>query len=82
MDIPLRAITVTAINLISSDEGYQQNFFADDEPTLKEENLEKSVDKIRDKYGYNSIQRGRTLTNTFTTDKIVDDKEFRPFKKN
>ena len=82
MEIPLRAITVTAINLISSDEGYQQNFFADDEPTLKEENLEKSVDKIRDKYGYNSIQRGRTLINTFTTDKIVEDKEFRPFKKN
>ncbi len=78
--LPLRSITITAINLISDEEGYQPDLLQNDGE--KQEKVEKSVDEIRSKYGYNSIKRGSLLRNTFVTDKIVDDFEFKPFKKN
>lgn len=76
--IPLRSITVTAINLLGDKEGYQLNMFEEN----KAEIIEKSIDSIRNKYGYEAIKRGSLLLNTFVTDKIIDDMDFKPFKKN
>ncbi len=78
--LPIRAITVTAINLIGDNAGYQQTMFDND--SAKSERLEKSIDAIRGKYGFESIKRCSLLLNTFVTDKIIDDRNFKPFKKN
>ncbi|NCA67486.1 MAG: DNA polymerase IV [Clostridia bacterium] len=78
--LPIRAITVTAINLIGDNEGYQQNMFK--ETADKSELIEKSIDEIRSKYGYEVIKRGSLMLNTFVTDKIIDDMDFKPFKRN
>ena len=45
---------------------------------LKEEKLEKSIDKIRDKYGYRSIKRGVVLQNDLTGN-LHEEDDFRPF---
>lgn len=74
-DKPLRAITVSAIRL-GDKGGIQLNFF--DEPNDKEEKLEQSIDMIRDKYGYRSVQRGIVLDNDLTGN-LHEDDDFRPF---
>ncbi len=72
---PLRAITVGAIKL--EDDGVKQlNLFSDD----KEDKLEKSVDKIRNKFGYNSIVRGVVLGNELTGN-LHESDGFKPFDK-
>ena len=73
---PLRAITIGAIRL-TSDQEVQISLF-DDGDDEKEEKLEKSVDKIRDKYGYKSIKRGVVLKNDLTGN-LHDEDDFRPF---
>jgi DNA polymerase-4 len=78
--LPLRSITITAINLIGDKQEYQPDLF--DSDFDKQEKVEKSVDEIRSKYGYEAIKRGSLFLNTFVTDKIIDDFEFKPFKKN
>lgn len=73
---PLRAITIGAIRL--SDVGELQISLFDEEDDLKEEKLEKSIDKIRDKYGYKSIKRGVVLQNDLTGN-LHEEDDFRPF---
>ncbi len=74
---PLRAITVGAIKL---DDGGITQLCLFDERDEKEEKLEKSVDKIRDKYGYNSIVRGVVLGNNLTGN-LHESDGFKPFGK-
>lgn len=74
---PLRAITVGAIKL--EDDGVKQlNLFSDEND--KEDKLEKSVDKIRNKFGYNSIVRGVVLGNELTGN-LHESDGFKPFDK-
>ena len=73
---PLRAITVAAIRL-SNGEEYQISLF-DEEDDKRESDLEKSVDKIRDKYGYKAIKRGVVLKNDLTGN-LHEEDDFRPF---
>ncbi|MBR4800336.1 MAG: DNA polymerase IV [Clostridia bacterium] len=73
---PLRAITVAAIRL-TGDSEYQISLFEEDNEE-REEKLEKSVDKIRDKYGYRAIKRGVVLKNDLTGN-LHEDDDFRPF---
>ncbi len=66
MEKPIRSITVTAANL--ADEAYsseQLNLFdeADKEKNEKQQRLELAMDKIRGKYGMDSIHLARTLKN-------------------
>lgn len=79
---PLRAITVTAINLIGKTDYYQSSLMPEELMVKKNEELEKSVDKLRKKYGYEVITRGIILSNSFVSDKLLSELEFRPFKKN
>lgn len=72
---PLRAITVAAIRLSNRD-SIQISFF--DEQVEREEKLERSIDKIRKKYGYHSVKRG-VLLNDELTKGLHDDDDFRPF---
>lgn len=72
---PLRAITVSAIRLENKD-GVQISLF--DEPNDKADKLEKTIDDIRAKYGYRSVQRGILLENDLTGN-LHEDDDFRPF---
>lgn len=72
---PLRAITVAAIRLESKNE-VQLSLF--DEATAKEDQLEKSIDEIRKKYGYKTVKRGVVLNNDLT-ENLHEDDDFRPF---
>ena len=73
---PLRAITVAAIRLSNADE-YQISLF-DEDDDRRESDLEKSVDKIRDKYGYKAIKRGVVLGSDLTGN-LHEEDDFRPF---
>ena len=58
---PLRSIGVRGINLVSEDSYVQTNLFENTEKREKLESLEKEIDKLRFRYGYNCIQRGTLL---------------------
>ncbi|MDR3262936.1 MAG: DNA polymerase IV [Clostridiales bacterium] len=76
----LRAVTVSAINLIKSGDMLNINFF--DDIDLKPDNLENSLDKIRSKYGFGSIKRGILLKNSYVADdRFSGDNKFLPFSK-
>ncbi len=74
-DQPLRAITVGAIRLCQKAE-IQLSLF--DSPDDKETKLEESIDRIREKYGYNAVKRGLLLDDTLTGS-LHEDDDFRPF---
>ena len=54
---PIRMLTVTAISLVSKDEGIQMSMF--DMPKETNENLEKAMDDIRSKFGKDAITFGK-----------------------
>ena len=75
--LPVRAITITAIYLIDSKEYVPTSLFESDEIAQKHTRLEKSIDKIRDKYGSDVIRRGNLIA-----EKDDDfDEESKPFKR-
>ena len=73
---PLRSITVGAIRL----ENASVKQLCLIEENEKEERLENTVDKIRDKFGYNSITRGVVLGNNLTGN-LHEEDGFEPFKR-
>ncbi len=74
---PVRTITVSVFGL-SSEEFVQTSMF--DAQENKNEILEKTIDKIRSKYGKNSINRAMLIGRDFIYDK-TDDEDFLPFKR-
>jgi DNA polymerase-4 len=65
---PVRALTVTAMNLIATDEGGEQIGFFDAEKDLRREKttrIEDAMDKIRERYGRASISSGATISSDF-----------------
>lgn len=56
-EIPLRLIGVRACDLTNPEEGEQLSLFHDSAKHKRMENLEKSIDSIRDKFGENAVQR-------------------------
>ncbi|MDE6060328.1 MAG: hypothetical protein K2G31_02510, partial [Clostridia bacterium] len=74
-NIPLRAITVGAHKLCDK---MEMQFTLFDDPDNKQGKLEESIDKIRGKYGYNSVKRGLLVGDTLTGN-LHDDDDFRPF---
>ena len=60
-DLPLRSVGLRAINLKDELVGVQQDLFTDSALEEKSEKIEDSIHTIREKYGKNSIKRGRTL---------------------
>ncbi|MDR1906397.1 MAG: DNA polymerase IV [Clostridiales bacterium] len=78
---PIRTITVSAINLIKAGDVINVNFFDDNE--VYDNKLEKSLDKIRQKYGYDIIKRGILLKDSYASDEhLSDDNKFLPFNRN
>ncbi len=64
----IRALTVTAINLVDENNMGQISFLEPLENTEKQENIERAMDEIRLKYGKGSIK----LANTVDTDLGID----------
>lgn len=58
---PVRSLSVRACTLSLADESPQLSFMPDDKQWLKRTDLERAMDKIRSKYGYESIRRGIML---------------------
>lgn len=71
----LRAITIGTSKLQDKN-SVQLSLF--DEPDSKGDTLEKSIDEIRSRYGYNSLKRGILLENDLTGN-LHEDDDFRPF---
>lgn len=59
---PLRSIGIRAIDLIPAEAPFQTTFFRDEIKEHKKECIELTVDKIREKYGKESIVRSVLLT--------------------
>lgn len=78
-DYPLRTITVSVFSLVPENSGGQISLF-DDDRHIKNENLEKAIDKIRNKYGSDTIGRAGLGGTDFIYDKN-DDEDFLPFKR-
>ncbi len=62
---PIRAITITGANLIYDNGGMQISLF-DDREEEKRENLETTIQKLRKKYGFNSVKTADVLDNEIT----------------
>jgi DNA polymerase-4 len=61
---PIRLLTITAQNLLPEEEAVEQlSLFSAPEDNHRTENLERTVDIIREKYGGGSIQHGSVIGN-------------------
>ncbi len=78
-DLPLRTITVNVFKLTTEGECFQS--FLWEEDSHKKENLDKAIDKLRDKFGYNVLQRALNIGTIFSADSKEIDDEFLPFDK-
>lgn len=67
MKKPIRMITVTGSGFVSGDVGGQMSLFEDTEE-IKEESLERTIDKIRKTYGKNSIKKASIINNDLGID--------------
>lgn len=65
---PIRMITITSINLESINNYEQLNIFDDENKRNKNEKIDHVIDKIRSKYGFDSIVLGSNIN----TDDIID----------
>ncbi len=77
---PLRTITISAFHLSDNGDTAQLTIF--DDNTHRDNKLDKTIDKLRSKYGYNVLKRGITIDTIFTCDSKEADDEFLPFDKN
>ena len=65
--LPVRAVSVRAINLVSNDTPYQLDIFADTEKIAKIEALDRTVEALRHKYGEGIIRNACLIgTPSFT----------------
>lgn len=75
--LPVRMISVAVYNLTEREDGVQASMFEHE----KLSQLEHSVDKIRERYGYNILKRGILLENTFLCDNMKPfDDDAKPFR--
>jgi DNA polymerase-4 len=54
---PIRSLGIRGSGLVADDAVYQLNMFIDEKKREKTERLERCVDRIREHYGYYSLQR-------------------------
>jgi len=77
---PLRLLGVRITGLRRCDDFKQISIF-DDDKKIKYEKIDKCIDLIREKYGYNSVIRAKLLTNeSYRMIKIVSDEEWIPMQ--
>ncbi|MCQ2441104.1 MAG: DNA polymerase IV [Clostridia bacterium] len=60
-DIPLRSVGFRAINLKDGSCAIQQDIFGDTEVAKKQEDIENSIQTVREKFGFESVKRGRII---------------------
>ena len=60
-DLPLRSVGFRAINLKDGNLAVQQDFFGDSISEERQENIENSIQSVRDKFGFESVKRGRII---------------------
>ena len=77
--VPLRSISVYSSRLESATGNCQISLF--DEGDEREKRLEKSIDEIRRKYGYKSVQRAVLLNNEVLNSDLHEEDDFLPFKR-
>jgi len=68
---PVRAMTITGVNLVDADEGEQMSLFVEEdavETRAKIEKLERSVDDIRKRFGSGSVIFGSSIDNNIGVD--------------
>lgn len=58
---PVRSLSVRACSLSPRGEGRQLSLFPEEQRSLRQTDLDCAIDKIRQKYGYLSVQRGIML---------------------
>lgn len=75
----LRTITVSAFNLLTSRDNRQMDLF-DNAFSERKTALDSTLDKIRGKYGYNSLIRASLIDNDYILDRF-DNSDFLPFKR-
>lgn len=68
MRLPIRMLSVTGLNLVSADSAQQMTLFEKDGEQEKKEQLEKTIDSLRDKFGAKTIRAGNVLGSDFLTD--------------
>ncbi len=79
--LPLRSLSVGTHKLVKAGGYVQTSMF--EEQTHKNEELETSIDKLRQKYGYGVLRRGiTTVDSVFRCDDREADDDFLPFNKN
>lgn len=75
---PLRAISICTYNLIENKDGIQVSIESKDRN--KKHNMDKAIDKIKSKYGYNSIVRG-VILNSDINENLHSEDGFKPFQR-
>lgn len=79
VNLPIRTITVNVFKLSHSGDYVQFSFLNDD--TQKSEKLNKSIDKLREKFGYGVLQRALNVDSVYVCDSKEMDDDFVPFDK-
>ena len=76
---PLRTITVCVFKLSGSGDYAQYSFFEPDD--RRDAELDRRIDKLRSKFGYNVVKRALNVNTVFSCDSREADDEFLPFDK-
>lgn len=76
---PLRTITVNTFKLSLGGDIVQSSLW--NEVSEKKENLDKTIDRLRGKFGYNIVQRAVNIGTIFTCDSREAEEDFIPFDK-
>lgn len=64
-DMPLRSVGLRAISLRDDTHAVQQNLFSETSKDIHEEEIERSIEAVRERFGNNSILRGRTMNKKY-----------------
>lgn len=79
--VPLRSVTLGVGRFLTDTYTVQTTLF-DTVDHEKRTDADSAVDRIRAKFGKDVIARAASLTYTYTTDELLDDSTYKPFKKN
>ena len=80
-DKPLRGLGVAVFNLSEEGDLIQSNLFDMQAQSGKSDTLAKSIDKIRSKYGFDSIKSATLIKNVCICDDLDGDSDFLPFNR-
>lgn len=59
---PIRAVSICASDIVDTHSNYQTSIFESSDKNKKHENLNKTIDSLRDKYGYTCVRRAIVMS--------------------